>query len=182
MKNTIIFFILLCLSCNHSLPPSERFTVDINGVTSRTGCVIETMSISQYNVDHNNLNDIRPNNRNEITRYCCWLKNDSKGSTKISFLNASPNYRWYLCKLDMSILENDSLNGLSEQEKLAYIKREEIIALRDKNYVHRDSFPFIIQRGYVYHMFGLCNIEGSYYFRLDATNKLIVQYQDGGPW
>lgn len=182
MKIWLLFFILTCLNCNYSLALSERYTIDINGIKSRTGCTIENMSISQYSRDHNNLEDIRPNNINEITRYCCWLNKDAKGSDEVSFWKSNSNYRWYLCKLDMSILENDSLNALPLQEKLVYIKKMEMIKSNNKNHAQRDSFPFNIQKGYVYRVFGLCDIEGSYYFCLDSTNKLIVQYQDGGPW
>jgi len=140
------------------------------------------MSISQLNLDHSNLNDIRPNAKNEVTRYCCWLNKNSKGSSSISFWKANSNYRWFLCKWDMSIIENDSLNNLTLQEKLDYTKRMEQIRLKDKNFVHRDSFPFIIQKGYVYQVFGLCDVEGSFYFCLDSTDNLIVQYVDRGPW
>lgn len=43
--------------------------------------------------------------------------------------------------------------------------------------------PFIVERGFVYQAFGLCDINGSYYFCIDSvTNKFVVQYQDAGPW
>jgi hypothetical protein len=43
--------------------------------------------------------------------------------------------------------------------------------------------PLEIEQGFVYQVFGLCDVDGSYYFCLDSlTNRLIVQYQDAGPW
>jgi len=49
--------------------------------------------------------------------------------------------------------------------------------------VKAGNVPIIIEKGYVYQVFGLCDLEGSYYFCLDSTSqKLIVQYQDAGPW
>ncbi len=52
------------------------------------------------------------------------------------------------------------------------------------------SFPKVsaashlkIERGFVYQVFGLCDVEGSYYFCKDSVgDKLIIQYQDAGPW
>ena len=174
----ILFFFV---ACNVTLGPSERYIIDRTGIKSRTGCILENISISQYKRDHDNLNDIRPININEVTRYCCSLNENSKGGDEIYFLKATPNYQWYLCKLNTNIVENDSLNNLPLQEKLQYIKRMELAMISDKNYIHRDSFPFNIQQGYVYRVFGLCDIEGSYYFCLDGSNKLVIQYFDKGP-
>lgn len=182
MKNLIFAFCFLLIDCRFVLPEHKRYTIDKSGIKSRTGCMIENMSISQYNRDTSYTSDIRPKDRNEVTRYCCWLNKDYKGSNYISFSKPTLSYRWYLCKPDMSILENDSLNSLTLKEKLAYLEEKEKRALVDKNYLHKDSFPFIIQKEYVYKVFGLCNVEGSYYFCLDSNNKLIVQYQDRGPW
>lgn len=180
MKNLLVILYFF-LACNDTLSPPERYIIDRTGIKSRTGCILENISISQYNLDHDNFKDIRPINRNEVTRYCCSLNENSKGSDEISFLKATSNYRWYLCKLNTNIVENDSLNNLPLQEKLEYIKRMELATISDKNYVHRDSFPFNIQQGYVYRVFGLCDIEGSYYFCLDSLNKLVIQYFDRGP-
>jgi len=44
------------------------------------------------------------------------------------------------------------------------------------------TLPFIIKKGFVYQIFGLPDLDGSYYFRLDADDKLIVQFSDSGPW
>jgi len=182
MKFLIIVLTLNCMSCKYVIKPSHLYSIDKNGVASKSGCTIETMSISQFNRDHNNFNDIRPNNHNEVTRYCCWLNNNSKGSSKISFSMTNRHYSWFLCKPDESILENDSLNNLTVREKLEYIKRKELLEPDNKNYLHQESLPFKIKKGYVYQIFGLCDVEGSYYFCLDANNKLIVQYFDSGPW
>ena len=156
MKNLIFFFIFLSQAYSCSLAPPDRYEIDIT--------------------------DIRPNNRNEVTRYCCSLNKNSKSSKEILFSNLNKNYKWSLCELDLSIVENDSLNALSIEEKLEYTKRRELLESRVKDSVTKGSLPFTIQKGFVYHVFGLCNIEGSYYFCLDSTNKLLVQYQDGGPW
>ncbi len=182
MKNLIFFFIFLSQAYSCSLAPPDRYEIDITGIKSRTECTIENLSISQYYRDNNSLDDIRPNNRNEVTRYCCSLNKNSKSSKEILFSNLNKNYKWSLCELDLSIVENDSLNALSIEEKLEYTKRRELLESRVKDSVTKGSLPFTIQKGFVYHVFGLCNIEGSYYFCLDSTNKLLVQYQDGGPW
>jgi len=182
MKHFLFCALVFVYSCKLVLPPSERYTITQKGIRSKTGCQITNMSISKFRRDDESDSDIRPKDRNEITRYCCWLKNGRRGKRRISFLEADGNYSWYLCKLDMSILESDSLNSLTLTDKLAYSKKMELEAIKDKNYVHRDSFPLIVQKGYVYQVFGLCDVDGSYYFCLDANGKLIVQYKDAGPW
>ena len=109
-------------------------------------------------------------------------KKNAKGSNKISFLKPNPNYRWYLCKLDLHIVENDSLQNLTLEQKLNYVEMMDKVTLSDSEYVHRRSFPLSIEHGYVYHIFGLCDVEGSYYVCLEASGELIIQYFDRGAW
>lgn len=176
-----LFILLLCVvlfktGCKYS---SSSFQITTDGVFSKSR-IITQFSISQYKIDSQNLEDIRPKDHKELMRYCCELKADSSGSKKVLFKNDNSRYRWSLCKLDTSIVESDSLNELTFRDKLIHLKE------RDKfeKYIPEDemTLPFIIKKGFGYQIFGLPDLEGSYYFRLDSDDKLIVQFFDSGPW
>ena len=172
----LIAIVLLVGGCQSR---EKAYKISKEGVFSNH-TIITQFSISQFPMDHLNTDDIRPHSHVETMRYCCELKKNQHGKTKIIFATNDSNYRWNLCKLDMSLIENDSLNNLSFEAKLQYLKERN----RHRTYVPSDHFrlPFQVDKGYVYQIFGLPNLEGSYYFRLDSDDKLLVQFVDMGPW
>ena len=120
-----LFILLLCFAifmtgCKHS---SSSFQITKDGVFSKSG-IITQFSISQYKIDSENLGDVRPNNHTELMRYCCELKANRSGSKKILFKSDNSSYRWSLCKLDTSIVTNDSLNALTFEDKFRYLKEK----------------------------------------------------------
>lgn len=176
-----LFILLLCFAifmteCKYS---SNSFQITVDGVFSKSR-IITQFSISQYKIDSENLDDIRPNNHTELMRYCCELKANRSGSKKIQFKSDNSKYRWSLCKLDTSIVVNDSLNALSFEDKLKHLKERN----KFENHIPHDEMklPFVIKKGFVYQIFGLPDLDGSYYFRLDSDDKLIVKFFDNGAW
>jgi len=178
MKSYIKIFtcIVIVFGCGYT---SNSYQIKKDGVFSKKS-IITQFSISQFKMDHKILDDIRPNEHTELMRYCFELKDDRKGNKGVLFKTGGSNHRWTLCKLDTTIIANDSLNNLSFGEKLKYIKERD--KLRTDSPSNDFPLPFAIQNGYVYQIFGLPNLKGSYYFCLDSDNKLLVQYEDGGPW
>jgi hypothetical protein len=167
---------LFKIGCKYS---SSFFQITKDGVFSNSR-IITQFSISQYKIDSENLDNIRPNNHKELMRYCCVLKAYRSGSKKILFKSDNPRYRWSLCKLDTSIVANDSLNALTFEDKSRYLEER---AKFEKHIPEEEmTLPFIIKKGFVYQIFGLPDLDGSYYFRLDSVDKLIVQFFDSGPW
>jgi len=176
-----LFLLLFCFAifmtgCKYS---SSSFQITKDGVLSKSR-IITQFSISQYKIDSENLDDIRPNNHSELMRYCCELKNNRSGSKIILFKSDDSRYRWSLCKLDTSVVTNDSLNALTFEDKFRYF--EERTKFEKRIPEKEMTLPFIIKKGFVYQIFGLPDLDGSYYFRLDSDDKLIVQFFDSGPW
>lgn len=164
---------IVCFSCSYS-----TYEISTDSV-SHSFRKIEHFSISQYHRDNENLEDVRPNDRTELTRYCCELKQDGIAMNTV-FFDDTINYLWRLCKLDTSIVVNDSLNSLTLSQKLDYVeKMEEYDRLYNPT---RFGTPFKIENGFVYKIFGLPRLAGSYYFYIDSLGKLIVQYHNEGPW
>lgn len=157
----------------------DRYVLTAEGVYSKSA-PIRQFSITQYPIDHDGMDDIRPMSHVEVMRYCCELRPNRNPSRRVLFSSADGrNYRWSLCKLDTSIISNDSLNSLSFEEKLKYADRKKA----DRSPIdQRFNLPFNVKRGYVYQIFGLKNLNGSFYFRLDSNNRLVVQFFDNGPW
>lgn len=176
----IIFFIWFFIVLSGCQDSSSTYRIKIEGVYSQRGS-ITNFSISQFNIDHEQLDDIRPHSHIELMRYCCELRTSKNGSKHVLFSPMDTiNYDWFLCKLDTSIVSNDSLNNLTFEEKLRYLHSRD----RDQNIIRDNNLhlPFTIRKGYVYQIFGLRNLDGSYYFRLGPNNTLIVQFFDRGPW
>jgi hypothetical protein len=131
-------------------------------------------------MDHEDLSDIRPSTHVELMRYCCEIQMGGKGERTVFFKMNNTNYRWTLCKPDLSILTNDSLNHLTFKEKLAFVQKQDSTK-HEISSIHR-QLPFQVEKGYVYQIYGFPNLEGSYYFCLSSGNELVVQYVDAGPW
>lgn len=177
MKRYMIFFLGLCLvGCQQAL---DIYQIKIDGVFAKS-TIITQFSVSEFKMDHADLTDIRPKEHTELMRYCCYLKNGAKGDNKVLFNMDNLNYRWSLCKLDTHIVESDSLNKLSFEEKLKYLNETD--QYKNDKLVDGVTLPFQIRKGFVYQIFGLPNLEGSFYFLLNSNNKLIVQFVDKGPW
>lgn len=176
-----LFILLLCFTifmtgCKYS---SSSFQITKDGVFSKSR-IITQFSISQYKIESENLDDIRPNSHTELMRYCCELKANKSGSKKILFKSDNSRYRWSLCKLDTSIVTNDSLNALTFEDKSRYL--EERTKFEKRIPKEEMALSFIIKKGFVYQIFGLPDLDGSYYFRLDSDDKLIVKFFDNGAW
>ena len=175
-KVYVICISLVLSSCQYGL---DRYTITPDGIYSKSGPIRE-FSITQYPIDHDGMEDIRPLSHFEVMRYCCELRPNRSPSKRVFFSsNDGRTYRWSLCKLDISIIANDSLNNLPFEEKLKYADRKKA----DRSTIDQSvNLPFNIEQGYVYQIFGLKDLDGSYYFRLDSNNRLIVQFFDRGPW
>lgn len=159
--------------------PAKSYSITIQGVFSKNAA-IDHFSISQFKLDHQDLRDIRPKSHSELMRYCVDLKEKSLAQKIVLFDKSESDYQWTLCKLDTSLLANDSLSRLPFEEKLKYLNARE---QSNKSSVNRTIlFPFAVRKGYVYQIFGLPDIHGSYYFCLSADDKFLVQYVDQGPW
>ena len=171
------FLFLLILSGCQS--PSGNYKITSEGVFSKKYTITQ-FSISQFILDHDNLEDIRPIDHTELMRYCCELLKETNGEKNVFFNSDNSQYRWSLCRLDTTLITNDSLNSLSLKDKLEYINQKDSLITFNLN----DDFrlPFIIMPGYVYQIFGLPKLEGSYYFCLNSENKLLIQFADKGPW
>ncbi len=175
--NRLVFIFYVCLSGCTAREKLYQITVD--GVTSRSKTITE-FSISQFKKDHLDESDIRPNEHNELMRYCCKLSVENKGKKMVFFGKDTPNYTWSLCKLDTSLAMVDSLSNLTVLQKLSRLKSRDSlkISINDENL----KLPFVVQNGYVYQIFGLEKMEGSYYFCFNSEGKLIIQFVDKGPW
>lgn len=175
MKLSFIFSFFLLSMCGSCKMVPNQFIITMNGVYSKKQKIIE-FSISQFKIDGFDENGIRPKNHEELMRYCCKLKS-SKHNIKNVLFKDTANYFWERCKLDTSLVSNSSLS-LQQKIDLIKIKERKNPGLNLSNY----KIPFQIEKGFVYQIFGLPNFEGSYYFYIDSSNKLKVQYQDGGPF
>ncbi len=170
-----VFLALVTFSCKTFIAKENRYDINLTGICSRTFCKMETMFIYVYPKDSIlNEKDIRPTNRKEINTIKCEIKNGMSASSCISFASKQSNYNWYY--LDFGILENDSLNALSEKEKLKYVADRERKNFKDSSY--KKPFPFVVEQRYVYEVAGLCSVNGSYFFCLNSENKIIKQFQE----
>lgn len=168
------FLIILIVHCGDK-GNSTRVTVD--GVYSFHQ--ITQFSISKFKRNNESLTDIRPENHEEIMRFCCDLKDKHKPATFVFFNMSDTNYSWHLCKLNTSLIENDSLRSLSFEEKLKFLQTD---TTYNKTPFVKQQLPFVIETGYVYQLFGIRDLNGSLYFCLNNSGKLLVQFVDKGPW
>lgn len=176
-KIELINFTIFCIVLSGCFT-KDNYSIERVGLSSKNSGV-ESFSISQFKSDSQSKEDIRPVNHTEVMRFCCEVKKGKKALRRVLFSDTS-NYRWSLCLLDTSIVTNDSLNKLSDEEKRRYIKEQNIAnGLKGKSDF---QIPFVIQRGYVYQLFGLDNLDGSFYFRLSDQGDLKVQFFESGPW
>lgn len=171
--NYILLFVML-FGCS----TKDNYSIERFGLSSKYGEIV-SFSISQFKSDSESLEDIRPINHTEVMRYCCEVKKSKNASSHVFFSDTS-NYNWSLCLLDTSIVTNDSLNNLSDGEKLKYIQMQNI----KNSFVGASDYriPFIVQKGYIYQLFGLNDLEGSFYFRLSDKGDFEVQFYESGPW
>lgn len=171
----VLCFGIIIFGCKSSLNP-VKITKEGIFFDDR---VINQFSISQFKDDSKSLSDIRPNNHTEVMRYCCELKAGGKGNNKVLFKDDNSMYRWRLCLLDTSNVKHNGVNPTAFTDSSKVL--EEINKF--KEHVGKEIIlPFTIEKGYVYQLFGIPDIEGSYYFRIKADGELIVQFFDNGPW
>ena len=172
MKLLFIFFVFILASCKDL---GNLYTITRYGVYSKYH-KISHFSISQFKLEYLDKNDIRPKNHVELMRYCCDIKPSLNKLKKVLFRDTS-NYFWEYCKLDTSFVTN---NSLSFKQKIDLIKLHEQ-QNNDLDLI-KYKLPFQIEKGFVYQIFGLPDLDGSFYFCIDSSNKFIVQYQDAGPF
>ena len=114
----------------------------------------------------------------EVLRVCCEPVSHTELKRQLYFKKKNVGYHWNFCTLDLRFVENDSLKNLSLEEKLEILRREGHIGSPE----HFDTIPINFKVGTWYHIFGLEDIEGSFYFYVEKDGAFKVEYFDGGPW
>ncbi|MCF8373974.1 MAG: hypothetical protein K9H64_20285 [Bacteroidales bacterium] len=171
-SSTIIIF-LNTVSCDEAkFNSGKNYKVTEEYIKGST--YINNFTISELEVSSIGGNGL-PIKEKDIVQYCC--KSSSKSlKKKIYFNRKNKGYKWFYCTLNLDFIEVDSLKKLSEEQKLTMIHQ-----VRGEN-MYFDTIPFRFEAGKWYHLYGLENVEGSYYIHFNIKKEFIVKYFEGGPF
>ena len=132
---------------------------------------IERLTVAQIDVSEISPEGI-PVRFREHARFCCEVKPNSSAKKRIDLKSENEAYRWFLCNLNTRFAEDDSLKNLSIKEKLAIVDVGEVKYL--------DKLPFDLNSGEWFQVFGLADVDGAYYVRMDENEGFVVKYYEGG--
>jgi len=172
--NKYFWFIISVIAVGCVLSEENTYKITLDGIKSKGNTELQRFTIALYNKPEGQMRPY-PTSK-ELARYCFEFDSVKKSCKTVSFTESNNHYVWSRCDLDLSYVETDSLKSLPLKQKLALIHKD---TLAIKLFTR---MPFSISQDTLYHVFGLDEIEGSYYMALDENNTLIVDYFDGGPW
>ena len=168
--------VLIVANNNCTESNSNKHDITYEFISGEKG--IFSFSIAKLDVQQlNNLGF--PGTFTETDRVTCRLENGTKAK-KIFFHKENAGYVWYKSSPNYDFENNDSLNKLSTSEILEFLKKEGVLKNAHKNrYL---TIPFELESGNWYHLFGLNDIEGSYFIYVNKDRTFKTYYFDGGPY
>lgn len=156
-----------CLE-DHKYTITENYILSIYEIDSFSIAEIEVTDIGENGI---------PYNYQEIARVTC--ESNLGTDRKIFFHKENAGYSWTFSNLDLRFVEADSLKDLSVEEKLRILRDEGAF---DGEVTHFKTMPLKFDIGKWFHLFGLKNIQGSYFIFVKPDGSLLVRYFDGGPF
>ena len=170
LMKKIFFLCNLLIVFNGCNSASQQYLITMNGIYSKE-IGIQQFSISQFKAGKFDSTDIRPKDHTEIMRYCCSIRPGKTEKMSVLFKDTL-DYKWEYCKLDTSLVDSN-YNGSTVTSSTGNEIPNTNLSI---------SLPFRIEKGYVYQIFGLTGVNGSFYFSLNNENELFIQFHDQGPF